>query len=205
MIVLVDNKNYMIRLCDGNPEVHGFDVSFPNWRGLMKLFSDVGYTVVMCGKEVEDYLDAQGIYYIHVEHKAKENFENFKKRMNRMIQENKEYVLKNLSFGRFVWGVTENLTTNATMDTLNVVEVWRLHEDNKYHIGVSLADGMPRYALIATLEKIEKLAVEAFNVDMDEVEELFYSHPTEEELLTADTMEEMAINLVTLLSVIANK
>ena len=205
MIILIDNKNYMIRYCQDEPEIHGFDVSYPNWQGWTKLLSDIGYTVVLSGKEAEDYLDANHIYYIHIENKAKENFVNFTKRLNKLIKENEEFLKVNTSYGKLVWGITAQLTDDATVDTENIVEVWRLNEDGEYHIFVDVDENMPRYALIAVLERIEELLLKTFKVELDEVKELFYSWPEEEDLLSATSLHEMAVKLDTLLSVIANK
>lgn len=206
MIILIDNKNYMIRYCQDEPEIHGFDTSFPNWQGYTKLLSDIGYTVVLSGKEAEDYLDENNIYYIHIENKAKENFVNFTKRLNKLIQENEEFLKVNTSYGKLVWGVTEQLTEDATIDTDNLVEVWRLNEDNSYHITINIdEESMPKYALIAVLERIETLLLNTFKVDLAEVEDLFYSYEDEEDLIFATDLHEMAVKLDTLLSVIANK
>ena len=205
MIILIDNKNYMIRYCQDEPEIHGFDVSFPNWQAYTKLLSDIGYTVVLSGEEAEEYLDANNIYYIHIENKPKENFVNFTKRLQKLIKENEDYLKVNTSYGKLVWGVTEQFTTDATADSLNLVEVWRLNEDGKYYISISVDEEMPKYALIAVLERIENLLLADFDVDIEEVKDLFYGYEDEEELSSATSIHEMAVKLDTLLSVIANK
>ena len=125
MIVLIDNENYMIRLCKDTPDIHGFHPSFPNWKNLVKFLSDAGDMVVLSGEEQEQWLDENNIYYIHVEAKPKESFETFKRRMYRQIKENQEYVESSMSFGKLVYALKKDSYEKGTVNSDNVIEVWR--------------------------------------------------------------------------------
>lgn len=118
MIILVDNKNFAIRTCkDDNSKLY-IETLRPNWKGEMKFFSDIGYVVIMSGKEVEDYLDEENIYYVHVEKVAKENFQNFTKRMKKLVDEHVDLLLANNSSEKLIFGINEGgeVTQNINED-----------------------------------------------------------------------------------------
>lgn len=212
MIILIDNKNYMIRYCEDSPEIHGFDVSFPHWEICARFLSDIGYTVVLSGKEAEDYLDEHDIYYIHVENKAKENFVNFTKRLARIVKENKEFLDRNSSWGVLVTGLTRDFSKDITVDTINCVEIWKMHEDGRYYIGLDLDDvtAMTRSDAIAYLDKVEALAIDELKAhSLDEIisdaRDVFETYEDEDELYSADNLHDILINLIVLVNLIATK
>lgn len=128
MIILVDNKNYMIRLCKDSKTIHGFDVTYPNWKGMTRLYSDMGFTVVLNGKEAEKWLDENNIYYIHMEFVKKESFKRFSKRLSRTLKEHEELLKKNNSTEKLIFGLSTNLKeTNDIHDTL----LFSITRDNK--------------------------------------------------------------------------
>lgn len=153
MIILIDNENYMIRLCENDPDIYGFRPSFPNWKEIVKFLSDTNHMVVLSGEEQEQWLDENNIYYVHVEKKAKENFENFKKRMYRQIEENKEFIQNSLSFGTLIYAEKVD-GERGTVDTANVLEVWRLNEDDRYHFALSLPTDLGNTELALRIESI---------------------------------------------------
>ena len=212
MIILIDNKNYMIRYCENSPEIHGFDVSFPHWQGCARFLSDIGYTVVLSGKEQEDWLDANDIYYVHVEHKAKENFVNFTKRLERLVKENKSFIERNNTLGVLVTGLTRGLSKDITIDTINCVEIWKMHENGRYYIGLDLDDvtAMSRSEAIAYLDSIEALAIDELKAhSLDEIisdaRDVFETFEDEDELYSADNLHDILINLIVLVNLIATK
>ena len=89
MIILIDNKDYMIKLCKNSPDIHGFDTSFPCWHGFMKLYSDTGMMSVVSGKEAEEYLDKNNIYYVHIEDEG-ESYKEFLLKTIDALKDNEE-------------------------------------------------------------------------------------------------------------------
>ena len=196
MIILIDNKNYMIRYCQDEPHIHGFDVSYPNWKGLMKLLSDIGETVVVSGEEAEQYLDENHIYYIHVEHKAKESFETFVKRLNRLVKENQEFIDANLSSCKLLFGIAKE-GEKATVNTDNVFAIWKDLETEDYFMEINVEEDINPSTL--------KLLLDHF---ADEARAWYGNHPEKattldlSELLTEDvsvvygnTIEDLLLKL----------
>lgn len=200
MIILIDNENYMIRLCKDDPNIHGFHPSYPNWKAIVRFLSDIGEMVVLSGDEQEQWLDENAIYYVHVEKKPKENFENFKKRMYRQIEENKEYVETSTSYGKRVYSVEVRGRTT--------IEVWRMNDDNKYHIVLDIKDNdndtmaddvlavSSEFFKDVLKEKLEASAVWFY------VTELLENHSTVYDLLTANSLTEVYYNLLGISSLV---
>lgn len=161
MIILIDNKNYMIRLCKDSPVIHGFDVTYPNWKGLAKFYSDIGETALLSGPEAESFLDENNIYYIHVEAKKKENFENFKRRMNRMIEENKEFIESSLSEIKLLFGVNKlGKVTNDVREDFAFCIVQDV-KDGRVYIQYDIDTESLREKIIL-LSHFEEMAIEKF-------------------------------------------
>ena len=199
MIVLIDNENYMIRLCKDTPKIHGFHPSYPNWKNLVKLLNDMDEMVVLSGKEQEQWLDDNNIYYVHVEAKPKESFETFKKRMYRQIEENKEYIETSTSFGKLVFALTKGNMVKGNVSTDNIVEVWRRNSDNKYSVRFDLPDNVSDhtyYLLVRVIRKIFEKEVNCSSEDgkvtVDELVEGSFN------LFTADTLPGVAARMLVL-------
>lgn len=210
MIALIDNKDYMIELCKDSPDIHGFDVSYPGWEGCMKLCSDIGMMVLVSGKEAEDYLDKNHIYYLHIEDEG-ESYGKFLAKLLDAMEENKDFLESNTSCGKLVYAIDEDLG-KGTIDTENVIEIWRYHEDGKYYINVSLIDElreMPSYVLKSVCDTIVDKTIHDLAPDMADPETLSeemmeLERPTEkaedfEYLFSADTLKEMLVKLAILM------
>ena len=194
MIVLIDNENYMIRLCKDDPNIHGFHPSFPNWKNLAKFLSDAGDMVVLSGDEQEEWLDENNIYYVHVEHKPKESFETFKKRMYRQIKENQEYVDSSMSFGKLVYALEKDSYEKGSVNSDNVIEVWRHNSDNKYHLRLDLPDNISNHTYYLLVRIIRK----RFEADTKCGEQMIgVSELTSPSfnLFTADTLSGISVRL----------
>ena len=194
MIVLIDNENYMIRLCKDDPNIHGFHPSFPNWKNLAKFLSDAGDMVVLSGDEQEEWLDENNIYYVHVEHKPKESFETFKKRMYRQIKENQEYVDSSMSFGKLVYALTKDSYEKGSINSDNVIEVWRANSDDKYHLRLDLPDNISNHTYYLLVRIIRK----RFEADTKCGEQMIgVSELTSPSfnLFTADTLSGISVRL----------
>ena len=203
MIILIDNENYMIRLCKNDPDIYGFHPSFPNWKEIVKFLSDTNHMVVLSGEEQEQWLDENNIYYVHVESKPKESFETFKRRMYRQIEENKEFIQNSLSFGTLVYAEKVN-GERGTVDTANVLEVWRLNEDDRYHFALSLPTDLDNIELALRIESIASRFQEWRGTEHSDDEErkaltnllLNVIAGNDFNIYTADTMEEVYGQLI---------
>ena len=210
MIILIDNKNFMIRLCKDEPHIHGFDVTFPNWQGWMRLLSDMGETVVVSGLEAEEYLDDNNIYYVHVEYVAKESFLKFIRRLNRLVEENKEYIETSNSFAKLVFAVARD-GEKGTLYTDNLAMIWRYNEDDRYYIDVNIDVDMLKHKRVSEALIVEQAVCEPYTDAeeiqelSDEVDELLYYLDTDayETLFSADTFEEAKLNLLAICELIA--
>lgn len=212
MIILIDNKNFMIRYCKDEPRIHGFDTSFPCWQGWMRLLSDIGETVVVSGPEAEEYLDSHNIYYVHVEHVAKESFFKFERRLNRLVEENKEYIETSMSFGKLVFAVTKD-GSRGTINTDNLLEIWRYNEDGMYYVDVNIDVNMLEHKRVAEALVVEKAIAKLLHAeDLESLEELsdivddvIYHLDADayETLFTAETLHEAAINALAICELIA--
>lgn len=172
MIILIDNKNFMIRYCKDEPRIHGFDTSFPCWQGWMCLLSDIGETVVVSGPEAEKYLDDNNIYYVHVEHVAKESFLKFTRRLARLVKENQEYIDTSLSFGKLVFAVTGD-GEKGNVKTENLLEIWRYNEDDNYYIDINIDINELQHKLISKVLTVEKSLADFLGYEnVEELEEL---------------------------------
>lgn len=175
MIILIDNKNFMIRLCKDSEEYHGFDVSFPGWKELTKFLSDIGFTVLLSGPVAEKFLDDEGLYYIHVEHVAKESFFKFERRLNRLIKENQKYLDTSMSFGKLMFAIARD-GSKGTIHSNNLMEIWRMNDDHRFYINsdmdiddlVEILEG--DFEKLLTIEK--KVAKELGCEGIEELSEL---------------------------------
>lgn len=209
MIILIDNKNFMIRYCKDEPNIHGFDVTFPNWQGWMKLLSDIGDTVVVSGPEAEKYLDKHNIYYVHVERVAKESFFKFERRLKRLIEENKEFIETNTSFAKLAFAVTVD-GNKGTINTNNEAAIWRYHEDSRYYVDFDVdmeedKDTRIHKALMVEKELCKNADCSKLKELSDEVDEILYGPEvvTFDELFSADTYHEAVVKLLTLCEISA--
>ena len=209
MIILIDNENYMIRYCKDSPEIHGFSTNFPNWKGYMRFLSDIGFTVVVSGEEAEEYLDESGIYYIHVENKAKESFHTFVRRLERLVRENKEFLDVNLSFGKLVFAVTED-GEKGTIHTENLAEIWRSNEDRRYYLITNIDPDALKHKREAAAITVEKALVgekttEELEEISEEVDEIidYTDADNFEKLLSADTFREAKMDLLAVCELLA--
>ena len=184
----------MIRLCKDDPNIHGFHPSYPNWKNLVKFLSDAGDMVVLSGKEQEQWLDENNIYYIHVEAKAKESFETFKKRMYRQIEANKEYVESSMSFGKLVYALKKDSYEKGSVNTDNVIEVWRENSDNKYHLRLDLPDNVSGHTYYLLVRVIRKMFEKDTGVGEQQVGISELTSPTFN-LFTADDLAGIAVRL----------
>ncbi len=158
MIILVDHKNYAIRLCEDEADEQNIFISEerPTWSGEAMMLSDMGKTVVLTGDAAEEFLDDNNIYYIHVPYVAKENFENFKKRMNRMVEERRDQIDRNNSREKLVYGFDKDLNTNVTMDTDTIFKITRDLKTDEYHSTLNLPEGNKVLMLSLVIAKCEE-------------------------------------------------
>lgn len=195
MIILIDNENYMIRLCKNDPDIYGFHPSFPNWKEIVKFLSDTNHMVVLSGEEQEQWLDENNIYYVHVESKPKESFETFKRRMYRQIEENKEFIETSTSFGKLVFALTKGSMEKGNVSTDNIVEIWRRNSDDKYSLRLDLPDNVSNhtyYLLVKCIKGIFKKSLGTTAAEGITVSEL--TSP-EFNLFTSDTLPGMLYRL----------
>ena len=209
MIALIDNKDYMIRLCKDSPDIHGFDTSFPGWKGVVRLNSDIGMMSVVSGKEAEDWLDDNHIYYVHIEDEG-ESYKEFLTKLRKALLDNEEFILSNNSFGKLVYGVTEDLE-DASIETDNILEIWRYHEDGRYYLDLTLASElreMPSYALKSVcdtlLDKVVYNLAPSMTAEELAEEILKTERPVAcaddfDYLFSADSLREMIVHLAILL------
>lgn len=162
MIILVDNHNYALRLCKDNKKYAYVSTTQDQWKFTMKVLSDIDVRVVVDEKEIEDYLDEHNIYYIHVEHIEKENFERFTKRMEKMIEERQHLIDTNQSTEKLIFGITRDGSTKATYKTDNVFYIIREHCNNEYSTYFELDEKLPVKERVAILKGWEKKLVEHF-------------------------------------------
>lgn len=213
MIILIDNKNFMIRYCKDEPNIHGFDTTFPHWQGWMRLLSDIGETVVVSGPEAEKYLDSHNIYYVHVEAVAKESFLKFVRRLNRLVKENKEYIETSTSFGKLVFAVTAS-GEKGTINTDNLLEIWRYNEDNNYYIDVNIEAGEIEQTHMSKLLTMEKALADFLGyTEIEELEELsdevaeiihYLDEDEYEELFSAETISDVVIQAFVICELLAD-
>ena len=144
--------------------------------------------VVLSGKEQEQWLDDNNIYYVHVEAKPKESFETFKKRMYRQIEENKDYIDSSNSNGKLVFALTKEWMTSGTLDTDNIVEIMRRNSDDRFEMRLDLpkASNELNYLLV----KVIKTEFKNFLKDRDDSEKITLSELVDPDfnLFVSDTL-----------------
>jgi hypothetical protein len=209
MIILVDNKDYMIKLCENSEDIHGFDTSFPCWQGHARLCSDIGMMAVVSGPEAEKFLDDNHIYYVHIEDEG-ESYKEFLTKLMDALIENKEFILTNNTFGKLVYGLDEDLEP-ATTETDNILEIWRYHEDGRYYLDLTLASElreMPSYVLKSVcdplLDKVTHdlaptMTVEELGEAVANTERPVACADDFDYLFSADSLKEMIVHLAILL------
>ena len=209
MIILIDNKDYMIKLCKDSPDIHGFDSSFPGWKCFARLYSDIGLMVLLSGIEAERYLDSKQIYYIHIEDEG-ETYREFLIRILDALEENIQFISTNTSFGKLVYSIDDDLE-EGTVETNNVLEIWRYHEDGRFYLEVTLAEElkeMPSYILKSVcdtlLDKVVNDLAPSLSVEDLHEEILDMERPTAcaddfDYLFSADSLHEMIVKIAILL------
>lgn len=207
MIVLIDNKDYMIRLCENSEDIHGFDSTYPHWEGLMRLNSDIGMMSVVSGKEAEDYLDENHIYYIHIEDEG-ESYKEFLIKLLEELKDNEELINSNMSYGKLIYGITDELE-DATIETNNILEIWRYHEDGRYYLDLTLFSELkefPGYVLKSVCDTLLDKTVHdiAPSMELEELAEEMIDFEGSwdgdfDSLFSADSLREMIIKLAVLL------
>lgn len=163
MIILVDNLNFAIRLCeDPEDREHIFiSTELPDWQAAMKINSDIGATVVVNGKVAEDYLDAENIYYIHVEQVAKESFVKFVRRMERMIIDNEEMINMNDSSEKLIFGINKAFQTATNIMDDNIFTVTQDRKTGEYFTRFQLSPTLKKEARVAVLKLFERKFLDA--------------------------------------------
>ena len=185
----------MIRLCKDTPDIHGFHPCYPNWQNYVKLLNDMDEMVVLSGKEQEEWLDANNIYYVHVESKPKESFETFKRRMYRQIEENKEYIETSTSFGKLVFALTKSSMEKGNVSTDNIVEIWRRNSDNKYSLRLDLPDNVSDHTYYLLVKCIKGIFKESLGTTAAEGITISELTSPEFNLFTSDTLPGMLYRL----------
>ena len=195
MILLIDNKQNMIRFCENDPDIYGFDPVYPNWKNYVKFLSDTDHMVVLSGDEAEEWLDAENIYYVHVEDKDDETYTQFKRRVDKLIEENREYIDSSTSYGKLIFSLDKS-GNPGTRDTENSLEVWRLNRDGRYHITLDLPDNVSGYTygriiggMLDKYNKMLRIVEDEEKVKVDELTSGSFN------LFTADTLTGVALRL----------
>ena len=213
MIILIDNKNFMIRYCEDDPNIHGFDTSFPNWKGLVTFLSDIGERVVVSGPEAEKFLDDNNIYYVHVEHVAKESFAKFVRRLDRLVEANKEYIETSLSFGKLIFAVTKE-GKKGTVSTDNLMSVWRYNEDGRYYFNPNMDRSLLQHKRVDQALTVEKAVADFLGIEdmeelqdlSDEVDELLYAEcSSEKEAFSSDNIHDVMVKVLGYCEVLAKQ
>lgn len=161
MIILVDNKNYAIRTCEESNTEHFIETEGGRFFGEMRLLSDIGFTIMVSGKEAEEYLDENNIYYIHMETIKKENFQRWTKRLNKLIEEEKDLIEMNNSSEKLIFAISADPEVKPTMNTANLFEVTRDLKTDEYFVRF-VEEGMTTQDKIELLERAEKEMVNRF-------------------------------------------
>lgn len=169
MIILVDNKDLMVKFCINAEDCHGFDTTFPCWKGWVRLLSDAGETVMVSGKGAEEFLDESNLFYIHVEDVEGEGLMAFTRRMCSLIEEHEEQLSTSTSYGKLVFAVNADGEMGKVGDD-NLLEIWRLNETGRYHIIQSVDEGASKEERVAAALKVEKAIAEELGIT--ETEEL---------------------------------
>lgn len=195
MILLIDNKSNMIRFCENDPDIYGLDVCYPNWKGYTKFLSDTGHTVVLSGPEAEEWLDHEGIYYVHVEDVANETYTQFKRRIDKLIEENKEYINSSTSYGKLIFSLDQNLNASDRWAD-NVIEVWRLNENDSYRVFLTLPEGRCNhfYAsmltdIVSEYDRLVGILEDEEKVSLEEVQDFEFN------LMESDTLTGISVRL----------
>ncbi len=163
MIALIDKREYAIRLCEDEDDRQNvfIDEGYPNWKGTASFFSDIGKNVFLSGKEAEGWLDANNIFYIHIEEKPFETFAMFAVRLSKETDAHRKEIERSTTQETMVYGVSKNdFHEYASFATDNVFAIIRDNETGEYHTRLNLgeyktAEGKAK-ALRKALEKAEK-------------------------------------------------
>lgn len=182
MIILADDKEFAMELCKDEKDLRNIfiETGYENWKGLAELHSSLGKRIFLNGYEAEEWLDDNGIYYVHItggDHDG--TFDDFKVSLEEAIALRRPLIDRSRVIGgkgeTLVYGIVRGGSgKRATFLTDNSLELVRDSEGG-IHTTLSIGDDKGIHEAIAELKSIIAAAEGDFGKTGFGVEEMdFY-------------------------------